>query len=421
MKRLSFLKKITSLIIFFQVLLLFSQDVLIQNEDSWHYYDNGYLENNWIKLNDFSKWEKGKSPLGYGDEINVTELNYGNNKEKKHITKYFKKKIFIDNKYVAYEIRIQRDDGAIVYINGIELFRDNMPKVTINNTTLALSTIQGEGEYEFTQHFFDNSLFKEGENILSVSIHQAYEDSSDCIFSLELIGHNNPEVLSLILDRKNKTNKDLEHKIKDLNAKFEYEKISLQNESIEGTNFNLKILIALISILFILSLIVSNFIIQNANKKDEKTKEKLTILNSKNLLQEKEMIILTTNLLHNKQYFKEIKADLKGIKTDEKAIIKDITKQIDYVLERDEDWDILKKHFNAVHDNFYDKLIAKHPSITETELRHCMFIKLHLQTKEIARILLIDPRSVQTGRYRIKKKMNLGENEDLRDYLLNFN
>jgi DNA-binding CsgD family transcriptional regulator len=419
MKRLSFLKKITSLILLFQVTLLFSQDILIQNEDSWHYYDSGSLENSWIKLNEFSNWKIGKSPLGYGDEINLTELNYGNNKEKKHITKYFKKKIFIENKYAAYEVKIQRDDGAVVYINGKELFRDNMPNATISHLTLAMSTIKREAEHEFTQHFFDNTLFNQGENILSVSVHQAYEESSDCIFSLELVGHNSPEIVSFVLESKNKTNKDLEYKIKDLNAKFEYEKISLQKEGIEGTNFNLKILVALISLLFIISLIGGYFIIQNANKKEEQTKEKLTIQNSKNLALEKEMIILTTNLLHNKQYFKEIKADLKGIKTYEKAIIKDITKQIDYVLERDEDWDILKKHFNAVHDNFYDKLIAKHPSITETELRHCMFIKLHLQTKEIARILLIDPRSVQTGRYRIKKKMNLGENEDLRDYLLN--
>lgn len=419
MKRLSFFREITSLILFLHVTLLFSQDILIQNEDTWSYYDNGYLENDWIQLNDFSSWKSGKSPLGYGDDINITELNYGNNKEKKHITKYFKKKVFIDNKYVAFEIRIQRDDGAVVYINGKELFRDNMPNATINNTTLALSTIQKEAEHEFTQHFFDNTLFKEGENILSVSIHQAYEESSDCIFSLELLGHNNPEVLSFVLDNKNKTNKNLESKIKDLNARFEYEKISHQKESLEGTNFNLKILVTLISLLFILSLIGTYFINENTNKKNNTIKEKLTSLNSKNLILEKEMIILTTNLLHNKQYFKEIKADLKGLKTDEKAIIKDITKQIDYVLERDEDWNILKKHFNAVHDNFYDKLIEKHPSITETELRHCMFIKLHLQTKEIARILLIDPRSVQTGRYRIKKKMNLGENEDLRDYLLN--
>ncbi|KGL63968.1 putative transcriptional regulator [Polaribacter sp. Hel1_85] len=393
--------------------------MIIKNKETWHYYDNGYLEDDWINLKDFSNWKSGKSPLGYGDDKIITEISFGDNKDSKHITKYFKKKIFIAKKHIAYEFKIQRDDGAVVYINGKELLKDNMPNSIINSTTFSKSTIKGDGEDKFNQHFFDNTILYIGENIISVSIHQAYEDSSDCIFTLELIGHNNPEVLSLVLDKKNKTNEELESKIKDLNTKFEYEKISLQKERLEDTNYNLKILVTLISIIFILSLFGYYFVIDNTRKKDAKNYEQLAILNSENLKKDKEAITLTTNLLHNKQYFKEIKADLKGIKTNDKSIINNIISQIDHVLDRHEDWDILKKHFNAVHDNFYDKLLDKHPTITETELRHCMFIKLHLQTKEIARILLIDPRSVQTARYRIKKKMNLSEDKDLRDYLLN--
>lgn len=419
MKDLRIINFVIVLILTIQTNNLFSQEILIKNEDSWHYYDKGYLENDWINITDFSNWKSGKSPLGYGDKKNNTTLYYGEDKEKKHISKYFKKRIFINKKYGGFEIKIQKDDGAVVYINGKEIIKDNMPNSTITNTTLAMSTIKNDAEHEFTQHFFDYSIFNEGENIISVSIHQAYEKSSDCIFSLELIGHNNPEVLSLILDKKNKTNEELEHKIKDLNTKFEYEKVLLQKESLEGTNYNLKILVTLISVLFIISLFGYYFIIDNSKKRRLIKREKIKILNKENQVKDKKIISLSTNLLHNKQYFKEIKADLKGLKTSENSALKSIINQIDQVLERDEEWNILKNHFNAVHDNFYDKLIAKHPEITETELRHCMFIKLHLHTKEIARILLIDPRSVQTGRYRIKKKMNLGENEDLRDYLLN--
>ena len=406
-------------ILFFQLNNLFSQDLMIKNQDTWHYYDKGYLNNDWIKLTDFTNWKIGKSPLGYGDSKVTTNLSFGKDKEKKHITKYFKKNIFIDNKYLAYEFKIQRDDGAILYINGKEVFRDNMPNSTISNTTLATSTIKREKEHLFKQHFFDKSIFKNGNNVISVSIHQAYNYSSDCIFSLELIGHNNPDVLTFVLETKNKTNEELESKIENLNTKFEYDKISLQKEGLESTNYNLKILVTLICFLLFLSLMGYYFILENVKKKNLEKNKKIETLNSKNLKKDKEMITLSTNLLHNKQYFKEIKADLKGIKTNDKLITKGIINQIDYVLERDEEWAILKEHFNAVHDNFYDKLIEKHPTISETELRHCMFIKLHMQTKEIAKILLIDPRSVQTGRYRIKKKMNLGENEDLRDYLLN--
>lgn len=419
MNKLNIFKIITSLFLFFHVYNLSSQEIIIKNEDSWQYYDKGYLEDNWIDLLDFSNWKSGKSPLGYGDNKIFTKLSFGGNKEKKHTTKYFKKKILIKNKHVAYEFRIQRDDGAVVYVNGKEIFRDNMPNTTISNKTLAMSTIKNKQEHLFKQHFFDNSIFKNGENIISVSIHQAYINSSDCIFSLELIGHNNPDVLSFVLENKNKTNQELESKIRDLNAKFEYEKILIQKEGLASTNYNLKVLVYLISILFIMALIGYYFILEKYKKINLEKKEKIALLNIESLKKDKEMITLSTNLLHHKQYFKEIKADLKGIKTDDKATTKGIVKQIDYVLQRDEDWVILKQHFSAVYTNFYDTLVAKHPTISETELRHCMFIKLHMQTKEIAKILLIDPRSVQTARYRIKKKMNLGEDKDLREYLLN--
>lgn len=413
------LKKITILLILLLTNQLYSQETIIKDQDYWHFYDNGYLDDDWVKLENFSDWKKGKSPLGYGDKKNNTILDFGNNKEKKHITKYFKKKIFLDKEYVAYEIKIKRDDGAVVYINGKEILKDNMPNVTINSTTLAVNTIKKEAERIFNQHFFVGNILKKGENIISVSIHQAYEYSSDCIFSLELIGHDNHEVLSFVLDKKNKTNKELELNIKNLNTKFEYDKILIQKESLESTNYNLKIIVFLISIFFILSLFGYYIILENVKKREKDKNRKIAIINSKNIAKDKKIITLTTNLLHNKQYFKEIKADLKGLKTEEKTAVRAIVNQIDHVLERDEEWKILKEHFNAVHNNFYDKLIEKHPTISETELRHCMFIKLHMQTKEIARILLIDPRSVQTGRYRIKKKMNLGEDENLRDYLLN--
>ena len=413
-------KYFSILFILFSTNYILSQDYLIKNEDDWFYYDKGYLNDDWILLNDFSNWSSGKTPIGYGDKKNNTNISYGDNKKKKHITKYFKKKIYIKKLHLAYEFKIQRDDGALVYVNGKELFKDNMPNSTISNTTLALSTTKDKDEHIFFQHFFQGSIFKEGENTISVSIHQAYEYSSDCIFSLELIGHDNSEVLSFVLENKNKKNQELESKIKDLNSKFEYEKILLQKESLESVNFNLKVFLALTALLLILALFGYFFIIDNNRKRNKEINRKLNQIKAENIEKDKEMVILTTNLLHNKQYFKEIKADIKGIKTTEKSVIKNLINQIDNVLERDEDWNVLKQHFNAVHDNFYDKLIEKHPDISETELRHCMFIKLHMQTKEIARILLIDPRSVQTARYRIKKKMNLKEDEDLRDYLLSF-
>jgi DNA-binding CsgD family transcriptional regulator len=130
------------------------------------------------------------------------------------------------------------------------------------------------------------------------------------------------------------------------------------------------------------------------------------------------MVSFSTQLLHYKQYLKEVKADLNFIKTDNNKALNSTIKQIDFIIENNEEWEQLKLHFDAVFNGFYDQLLVKCPTLTETELRHCMFIKLHIQTKEIARILNVDPRSVQTARYRIKKKLNLTEDQDLRGFLI---
>lgn len=131
---------------------------------------------------------------------------------------------------------------------------------------------------------------------------------------------------------------------------------------------------------------------------------------------------ISLNTLNRKQYLKVLNKDIeKSISGNDIASIKKrlskITSQLEFHLEQEDDWGNLKKHLNVVHTGFFEKLLQEYPTLTETELRHCVFIKLHIQTKEIARILHIDPRSVQASRYRIKKKMQLKESVDLKTYL----
>jgi DNA-binding CsgD family transcriptional regulator len=406
-------------ILFFSYFLSQAQEKIISNGDDWYYYDGGSLKTNWYQSSLNTTWKTGKTPLGYGDRKVATNILFGNDENNKDITKYFRKDIFISNdNYVAYEFKIMHDDGFILYINGKELYRGNMPNGTVTSETLAITTIQGREEAEFKIKIFETDIFKKGKNTISVSIHQNRVTSSDCLFSLDLIAHTNPEILALLLEKKNQKNKELQHEITKLNTSFKIDKINIQNDNLTNTNYSLKFLLFIVSFLLVIALIGYYFLINSLRSKESKSSNELTALKNAVLEKEKEMMIVSTNLLHNKQYFKEIKADLKGIKTEDKTTIRSIVNQIDLVLERDEEWAHLKKHFNTVFEGFYDILLERHSSLTETELRHSMFIKLHMQTKEISRILLIDPRSVQTARYRIKKKMNLKEEQDLREYLL---
>ncbi len=77
------------------------------------------------------------------------------------------------------------------------------------------------------------------------------------------------------------------------------------------------------------------------------------------------------------------------------------------------DWVVSKKHFEAVHKDFFTNLKKAYPNITQNELRHCAYIRMNYTTKEIARIFNVEASSVQKARLRLKKKMKLERDDDL--------
>jgi DNA-binding CsgD family transcriptional regulator len=70
-------------------------------------------------------------------------------------------------------------------------------------------------------------------------------------------------------------------------------------------------------------------------------------------------------------------------------------------------WKDFEKHFNETHPGFYRVLTDRYPSLTASEIRLCAFLKLHLNTKEIAMITQKSVHSLETMRSRIRQKMNI--------------
>ena len=82
-------------------------------------------------------------------------------------------------------------------------------------------------------------------------------------------------------------------------------------------------------------------------------------------------------------------------------------------------WDEFNLRFTEVNSEFYNRLKLKHPNLTITEQKHCALIKLKFSTKEMARILNIEPHSVNISRSRIRKKLGLERSDSLEDYITN--
>ncbi len=163
---------------------------LISAGSSWKYLDNGTNQGtNWraAAFND-AAWKTGNSELGYGDGGESTVVSYGPSSTKKYITTYFRKTFNVTDKSIipGLELSLIRDDGAVVYINGVEVYRNNLPTGTINYNTLAPLAIDGINESAFVIANISSASLVNGTNVIAVEIHQNAVTSSDISFNLKL-------------------------------------------------------------------------------------------------------------------------------------------------------------------------------------------------------------------------------------------
>ena len=172
----------------------------------WRYLDNGSNQGTkWrTRLFDDSKWSIGPAQLGYGNNGEKTELSFGGNSNSKHITTYFRHSFEVTTPagVISLESALVRDDGAVVYLNGREILRSNMPQGNIRYNTFASLTVGGEEESTFQPFTVDPVLLVDGKNVIAVELHQTSRTSSDISFDLELHGQGSgdnqpPTVLPL--------------------------------------------------------------------------------------------------------------------------------------------------------------------------------------------------------------------------------
>ncbi len=155
----------------------------------------GYDDTNWSSgLGPFDAWRVFNSPStcrdflpGTGDGVN-TCLTLSNATGTAQIpTSYFRTHFVFngDVNYSVLRIRQILNDGAVYYLNGVELFRHRMPEGRVTYNTLA-TIPAGDAGYEQFDVYAPSLV--EGDNVLAVELHQVSLDSQDLTFGLNLIG-----------------------------------------------------------------------------------------------------------------------------------------------------------------------------------------------------------------------------------------
>jgi hypothetical protein len=167
--------------------------VLVQFNSHWKYLDDGSNQGTAWRASVFpaeSTWATGFGEFGYGDDDERSVVSYGPNASAKHITTYFRKSFNLANAaaFSGYQLQFRRDDGLVIYVNGVEVARSNMPTGTIGYTTLASTSISSPAESAINTVTIASSFFQSGTNVIAVEVHQNAASSSDLTFDLKLVG-----------------------------------------------------------------------------------------------------------------------------------------------------------------------------------------------------------------------------------------
>jgi len=163
---------------------------LVPANGEWRYHDGGVdLGTNW-RGNAFNDgaWKSGVAKFGFGSDGEVTRLDRTNASGATNITFYFRRRFHLPNPSAvqALNARLVRDDGAVIYLNGTEVWRDSMPAGAISYSTFASATIGGADETNWVANALNRSALVAGWNTIAAEMHQAALTSSDVGFNFEL-------------------------------------------------------------------------------------------------------------------------------------------------------------------------------------------------------------------------------------------
>lgn len=103
-----------------------------------------------------------------------------------------------------------------------------------------------------------------------------------------------------------------------------------------------------------------------------------------------------------------------------KRFLNSLLNQIDENIENKEFWDVFQQNFDLIHANFFRHLRKSFPELTPNDLKFCALMRLNMSTKDIAQMTNLTVRGVEAARYRIRKKLEIPENESIVNFLIEF-
>lgn len=229
------------------------------------------------------------------------------------------------------------------------------------------------------------------------------------------------------LDNKTKAIKHIQHleirkEIEQQQLKFEQAQMEIKQKQERSIFVGIALTVLLIMSGIIIFLLYKREQAEKKLRKIERKEYTTKLVNEHHKVEAKSRELSTNTMLLMKknEVLKKLKNQIEGYKETgqiEAPTEKEIKGKINEALSENSDWEAFKLQFNEIHPLFFNTLLKLHPGLSNNELRLCAYLKMHLNTKQIAQLISVQPQTVTIARYRMKKKMNLDKDVSLDEYI----
>ncbi len=288
----------------------------------------------------------------------------------------------------AYKMAKLSEKAVAAYEHGLHLAEEAKDKSSIlEGYELLTSYYEEEKHFEKALRYF-----------------HSYENYKDSIFNLERA-----------------------NRIEELQIRYETEKrqqeLDFQKLLVQKRNRQLQLAVMASVLILLLSASVAYLVYKTRRQKEALLLQQAGSLKKDLELKNKELVcnvnsIYTKNMVINK-VARTLAKNLHHFNPANVSLINDIISELRQNMS-DCNWKEFETRFAKVHESFYHSLDQKFPDLSHNERKICAMLKLGLSSKEIAAITSTLPESVDTARSRIRKKLNLGKDENLIEFFHNF-
>ncbi len=146
-------------------------------------------------------------------------------------------------------------------------------------------------------------------------------------------------------------------------------------------------------------------------------------LESELIFKSKELASATMLIINHSEFLRNLRSNIQNqILTGKinRSEGNELVKMIGKNLSDEDEWTLFQYNFDLIHQNFFRKLKERYSTLTPTDLKLCALLRLNYSSNQIASMLNISTRGVEAARYRLRKKLNLAESENLVNFMIEF-